>query len=47
MLRETAAQYRERAEAAGKKFAGRSVVEQATERVLADAHGWLDTAKTD
>ena len=47
MLRETAAEYRERAEAAGKKFAGRSVVEQATERVLADAHGWLDTAKTD
>jgi argininosuccinate lyase len=46
MLRETAAHYRARAEVAGKKFAGRSVVEQASERVLTDARAWLKAAKT-
>jgi argininosuccinate lyase len=43
MLRETLAQYRGKATAAAEMFAGPSVVEQASERVLADARAWLAT----
>jgi argininosuccinate lyase len=46
MLRETVAQYRDKARAATEAFARPSVVEQATERVLADARAWLDAPKT-
>jgi argininosuccinate lyase len=41
VLRETAAAYREKAAAATSKFAGPSVVERATVRLLADASAWL------
>ena len=46
MLRETVAQYRDKARAATEAFARPSVVERATERVLADARAWLEAPKT-
>jgi argininosuccinate lyase len=42
VLRETAAAYGEKSAAATSKFAGPSVVERATERLLADARAWLN-----
>jgi hypothetical protein len=47
MLRDTAAVYREKAAAATKKFSGPSVVERATEQVLADARAWLKRFDTE
>jgi hypothetical protein len=45
MLRETAANYRQKAAAATKRFAGPGVVESVAENVLADARAWLKDFK--
>ncbi len=45
MLRDTVADYREKANAAVKRFAGPSTVDRAAEQVLDDARRWLNTGQ--